>query len=548
MKRGLLTLAIVAIALLCSSVYAYAPLVQPIPDVWIGDQEDNGPGGVPDINFFRFSNAFNFDKYVKKDPMDEDQSTTNVRWSFLATATGLLRINGIATLDSEADSLQPDLVAKELTSWPNNNEMKTDGRDTSWATFLDLVDSPDGLGPPWVVDPTEATCLDTIITVYASNGSKATSTHVNVKANVIDGIVQLPDVLSGGLIHVISYPDPATDGWTYPLPDGLNVGYSGPDPFYVGTHRTSGGSVGIDGSTTRFVYGVWESPADEIAYVANNVYRIQYTIRTSEPDTNKVPNCRLLTEFVSPGKMVFSGGNRLGKGLFAPDTDGNIYNVYVGPPDLTATGITNLKVKFEVIDFSPDEQGTNWLDNVEVDRFPTPDKTAGTLVKSFSTSPADFSSWFPLTLGSPFGPSTVGSNSTGLFIQTPGPVTGQINYGMWSLGASSSTESFEADRLYRCIYTLQSAEQATIGQVRLINANLVGDWSAKIALVPNQTQSQMPPPGGADYSVWFGTLPQLYVDPTKNKMSYLFDVADGQLAQLGTCYLTKVELYYYAVP
>jgi hypothetical protein len=546
MKRGLLTLAIVAIALLCSSVYAYAPLVQPIPDVWIGDQEDNPTSGVPDINFFRFSDAINFDKYVKKDPLDEDQSTTNVRWSFLATATGLLSINGITTLDSEADSLQPDLVGKELTSWPNNNEMKPDGRDSSWADFRDFVDSPEGLGPPWL-DPTEATCLDTFITIYASNGAKATSTNVNVRANVKDGIVHLPDVLSGGLIHVISYPNPADEGWTYTFPDGLHLGYSGADPFYVATHHTSGGSMGVDGSTTRFVYGIWESPADEIAYVADNVYRIQYTIRTSEPDTNKVPNCRLLTDFVATGVLAFSGGNRLGRGLFAPDTDGNVYNVYVGPPDLTAAGITNLKVKFEVIDFSPDEQGTNWLDNVEVDRFPTPDKTAGTLVKSFASQP-DFSTWSSLTLGTPFGPATVGSNATGLFVQTPGPVTGQLNYGNWSLSASGSTESFEAGRLYRCIYTLQSAQQTTIGQIRLINANTVNDWSAKIALVPNQVQTQMPPAGGADYSVWFGTLPQLYGDPANNKMSYLFDVADGQLAQIGTCYLTKVELYYYAVP
>jgi hypothetical protein len=254
-----------------------------------------------------------------------------------------------------------------------------------------------------------------------------------------------------------------------------------------------------------------------------------------------------MTDFVSPGVNVFSGANRLGRGLFAPDTDGNDYNVYIGPPDLTATGITNLKVKFEVIDFSPDEQGTNWLDNVEVDRFPTPDKTAGTLVKSFA-SQSDFSSWTSLTLGTPFGPATVGSNLSGLFVQTPGPVTGQLNYGNWSLSASNSTESFEAGRLYRCIYTLQSAQQTTIGQVRLINANLVNDWSAKIALSPNQKHEQMPPAGGADYSVWFETLPQLYGNPANNKMSYLFDVADGQVAQIGTCTLTKVELYYYAIP
>jgi hypothetical protein len=117
MKRGLLTLTIVAIALLCSSVYAYAPVIGNIPDIIIGDMEDNGTScGLTDLNFFRFTDAFNFDEYVTAETGDPDAGTTYpqiVRWSFLATNTGLLKINGIATLADASESIEPGL--KELT-------------------------------------------------------------------------------------------------------------------------------------------------------------------------------------------------------------------------------------------------------------------------------------------------------------------------------------------------------------------------------------------------------------------------------------------------
>nr|HQH12815.1 hypothetical protein [Candidatus Sumerlaeota bacterium] len=95
MKKGLiLTLATVAVALLSTVGYGYAPIIGNIPDVIIGDKDDP-IGSTEDLYFFRFTNAFNFDDYLSKHPNDEDQSTTNVRWSFLASDPGLLLINGI---------------------------------------------------------------------------------------------------------------------------------------------------------------------------------------------------------------------------------------------------------------------------------------------------------------------------------------------------------------------------------------------------------------------------------------------------------------------
>jgi hypothetical protein len=540
-------------------VYAYAPVIGNIPDIIIGDMEDNGTScGLTDLNFFRFTDAFNFDEYVTAETGDPDAGTTYpqiVRWSFLATNTGLLKINGIATLADASESIEPGL--KELTSYPNTG---TPPRLTSLASFRDLVDSPEPDAPPYL-DPSEGSCLDTVITIYASNGSKADSKEVLVKANVKLGELCLPDGLSWPippLTPVKDWNSPGTEGWVprgegWPA-DNLFFAYTADGkPFYVTSHTSSGGDISAAGHATRYVYGLWRSTGTDVPYVANNVYRIQYKISTSQADETKVPNCRLLTYFKSPTATMLAGGNRVGKSKtagegFAPDASGKTYNVYIGPPDLTATGATFLEVNFEVIDFDPNESGTNTMEECHVARFDTPDKTAGTLVKTYTTW-AGFASYGGSILGTGFANATMGSGGSGLYLTTPmtNPV-GKIVWGEWTLGADVSGDSFEASNLYRCVYTLHKSSGGNIGKIRLINANYAGDWSAKIALVPDQEQAHMPQTTDTEYSVWFETMPALYSNPTYNGMSYLADVTDGSATQGGTLYLSKIELLTYPIP
>jgi hypothetical protein len=292
------------------------------------------------------------------------------------------------------------------------------------------------------------------------------------------------------------------------------------------------------------------------------VYVTEYTIRTNQTDATKVPNVRLFTEYVGTGILAVSGGNRIGTSAaqpapFVPDADGEIYNVYSScPVDMSGAGVTNLRVKFEVIDFAANEEGRMYLDEVNVSRFETPDKSAGTLEATYN--PADLQSdWTSILLGSPFGNATMGSNSTGLSIQTPAtvsaPVSGNIDVGIWTRGADGTSEFFEADKLYRCIYTLSvptAGEQSTVGKIRIYNANKNGTWSAQIALIPDQIQVQMPPLGGLEYDVWFETEPTLYGggNADLNEMTYSFDISDGSNTQIGTVYLEKVELYTYDIP
>jgi hypothetical protein len=354
---------------------------------------------------------------------------------------------------------------------------------------------------------------------------------------------------SEGTTFVYLYDQPLLDGWTrFPMADDTFIDNPG-GSFYIGPHMTSGNSIGGSGRTSDNAYSMWESPGTDIPYIANQVYRIKYTIRTTQTDQSLVPNLRLLTEVIGSGIMAVSGGGRLGVGPFAPTTTPEVYNMYLHPPDLSSASpsVTNLRIKFEVIDFSENEEGTNYLDQVEVQRFTPYDVTAGTFEASW-TSPADFSSWSPLTLGSPFGPATVSSSPTGLYIETPVDVTHPIpNYGQWSLTSGSSGVQYEVDKLYRVIYTMSSMDQSTLGKIRIMSSNEAVYWVSKLHLVPDQTQVHMPDADGEEYSIWQETLPVLYGD-NKDRMTLLFDVADGSDSQHGRVYLTGVEIYSFSIP
>jgi len=555
MKKGLiLTLATVAVALLCTVSYGYAPLIKDIPQVWIGnDGNADIPETVsPDLYFFRYTNAFNFDQYVYHNPLDEDQSTTNVRWSFLADSADLVTINGIETLSDASEALKPEDVGKELTSYPNND---TPPRATSFATFRDILDSPTTSEPPYPA-PTSGSELNTIITIFASNGTKASSKEVVVRANLIDGI----DKLSSVVESVWTDAAPSAD-WSklYPTDRQFINAFDG--SFYIATQLTSGGSIGASGHATDSVWSYWNAPATAATYVANQVYRAKYTIHTTQTNQNNVPNMRMLLSCTDGTSAAFAGGSRIGKGPSAPTSTPQVYDVYFGPRDLSTLlpAIQYVTLSWELIDFATDENGTNYLDSVELQRFPTPDKVAGTSIKTFQGA-SGFAGWTSYKLTQVggvtfYGDVTFGGGGTAsnVSIQTPGPVdpSGHINWGQWSCGslATPSGVTFEANKLYRTVYTL-SANSQSLGKVRLINNTIGGQWSAELDADSNAFTAQMPTPGGLDYDVWQESMPTLYSggDVAFNGMTFLFDVSDGRADQSGTTVLSKVEVLSYDIP
>jgi hypothetical protein len=110
--------------------------------------------------------------------------------------------------------------------------------------------------------------------------------------------------------------------------------------------------------------------------------------------------------------------------------------------------------------------------------------------------------------------------------------------------------TFEANKLYRTVYTL-SADRQNLGKVRLINNNVGGSWSAELDADSYAFTAQMPTTGaGKEYDVWQESMPTLYsgADVAKNAMTFLFDVTDGNATQYGTTVLSKVEVLSYSIP
>ncbi|MCX7001120.1 MAG: hypothetical protein NT106_12630 [Candidatus Sumerlaeota bacterium] len=332
--------------------------------------------------------------------------------------------------------------------------------------------------------------------------------------------------------------------------------------FYIATQTTSGGSVGASGHATRSVWSYWSAPATAMSYVANKVYRAKYSIRTTQADQNKVPNIRMLLQCTDGINAAFAGGNRLGRGPSAPTSTPQVYSVYFGPMDVSSLipEILYVTLSWELIDFAAEEDGTNYLDSVVVERFATPAKSGGTAVASFQGA-SGFAGWTSYKLtenppGTPFYGNVTfagGGASTSVSIQTPGPVeaSGHVNWGQWSIGSTSGV-TFLANKLYRTVYTL-SADRQSLGKVRLINNNVGGSWSAELDADSNAYTAQMPTTGaGKEYDLWQESMPTLYTgapaELAKNGMTFLFDVTDGQAAQYGTTVLSKVEVLSYSIP
>ena len=349
--------------------------------------------------------------------------------------------------------------------------------------------------------------------------------------------------------RIKNYSGPATQGWTKSLynPDGFLV----EDPagnFYIATHYTDGGSAGIAGSKTKNTYGSWQNPENDIPLVDNQLYRVKYSIRTSQSDQNAVPNVRLMIEASTNSTVAASCGGRIGGGIFAPTIPGNDYCIYFAPPENLPSSVTQIRLKFELCDFNSKEAGSIFLDEVEITRMDAPNLVDGDLIMSFAPP---FAGWGFHDLDAPFGSVTSGNDPIGIYIETPGAnYADAVHYGSWSLQAKDSGISYQSNKLYRCIYTLQTPDHSTIGKIRMINHNQGNEWCSFYNLVPDEVQEQMPDADGENYSLFYETMPRLFSgdDAYRNSMNFGFDLSDGNDAQEGRAYLTRVELYTYDLP
>jgi hypothetical protein len=528
MRKGLvLTLAIVAIALLSASVYGYAPVIYQIPDVVIGDQEDQ-VGWSVDRNFFRFTDAFSFLDYVE----DQDTTKTLLKWAFIeetspgGTPADWFEISGVT--QTTVGNTNPPPGAKDLT---------LGGTDYT-PTFRDIYASPhseDGAdeGPYTGIVEAEGK-HDKLIWLYASDGTREDSRDVMVYS-----IAGEFDSLSGGVIFDKRYTfDSSTEGFNFIAPS--NPSYSG------ATSGWSGGRISItspNDSTSRV--GLFSGPT-EIAYVAGNVFRARFTVTSSQATASANPQMRLRwiqDQSLESTSLVLNSSGTYSNALPTDPTTKD-YTIYFSPILSGSMGVA-----FDMLDFDPAQWGTHYVDEIVIEHFATP--AGGTAVKTY-TDTADFANWSFVTNISPYGAVTSGVGTGTLSITST--AAANSNFGWWQSSGSANELTYVADKLNRARFTLRCASDPArndMPQIRLRAQNEDGQITQTMELSSQGAggPGAMPTVGGTDYDVYWET-PALPASPTTANDGYLvtIDVLDFDTTKGGTIYLDSVAADYLTIP
>ncbi len=212
MKKGLLAgLLLTSVTFVGANAFAAAPVISNIPDVIIGDAEDNVG---TDNNFFVFTNAFNFDNFVS----DLDTPKASLQWSFdegddaVAPNQRWFTING-----KQAVHLGSSEIATSGNTGHNPPAPANELRSVSqFASFRDIIFSP-GSGPAQQFPaPTEPDKSDhaagKVVTFYVSDGTNVASKSILVATRDNQN-----DALSGGSQFTQLYDEPfsaAPTVWT----------------------------------------------------------------------------------------------------------------------------------------------------------------------------------------------------------------------------------------------------------------------------------------------------------------------------------------------
>lgn len=380
MKKGLFLTLVFAVAMLSSSVFANAPLISDVPDIVIGDIEDNYTSGTEtiDINFFVFSNAFVFDEYVT----DPDTTESLLKWSFAkvgATPANDITING---QNPEASNfLNPTAELRGVA-------------DT--ASLRNITLSP--VGPNFFPTPPNPSYVENIV-FYVSDTVNSDSTEVDVYT--VDG---------------------AEDGFSVGIP-----------PIWSETWDTQGTWRAYNGSWATTTVGAYDSAARALRYTVadfndttntwgSNWYQYQYVVDPSNlmlglvsPITYQAGNVyavkatiRATSDSASPSVRMLVGDSN---NTFAAIATYDYETVGVGgaagatskPYMLLFEPVATTSPMFVHFDiFTPKVNGSFWIEEVSAYRIPV----AQVVTTGTPTAVTNFTAWgargetAPITIGS----------------------------------------------------------------------------------------------------------------------------------------------------
>lgn len=313
MRRGLHAfIGMIALALFATSSHAIAPVFRTIPDVIIGDTEDN-IGFTIDNNMFRYINALNLQTLIT----DADSPTTGIRFAYLEASThNDISIQGKRQLDLSTE------FPNSPGTWNASVELRTIPSGSFIMSFRDVFRSPTPDATPYPdplvnpanpgdgsYGPTQTAILPGRqanggwspltggrgITIYAADTSDNVASRTLMVYSINNGV----DALSGAYSTVFSDTLQTTTNWRYLSISGMSVATSS---FATNLLALSAGATAT-GSLNKF-FGRWETrPAvgdpnqitARIPYVSGNkVYVARFYLTGGGPaNKGNLPTIRI---------------------------------------------------------------------------------------------------------------------------------------------------------------------------------------------------------------------------------------------------------------
>lgn len=473
------------IAASTSGAFAIAPALQSMPDVYIGDQEDNIG---TDNNLFVFTNAFQFDNYVN----DLDTTVSDLIWSFdeFSPAQNWFQINGKGPVLLGDTAIIAEAIAggpQHLNPGDAKNIRKGDllvpGQTPGYASFRDIVLSPAGQNPPFYPTPTQLAehGAGKFVRFYVSDTFNVVSTDVLVKT-----LDQGFDTLSPAFqfqknqddnftTNVVGTGPSDPNGWQY-YPDSI----TGQTGNYDATAQALRIATTNLPSNTTWRASSWQPNLNEwlpYAYVGpNRVIRSKWMVYAggqSPNALNVIPNIRLKLQngfaVSSTFELLTSDANARGSAEVAyamedaPRQDASnpsIYRVDYDPVDVPAL-VSNrqqaqngaIRRVFESYQTAPNTNGSIYLTESVVGTYPiaatplstTPIKSYGiTDLQNFAVGGYPLSGAFQayyfagITDTNRFGTPTADANISMTWVSGQGAVFNSVNLATDRIGAATA--------------------------------------------------------------------------------------------------------------
>jgi len=254
MNKGLMSLFAAMITLAgVSNTFATAPTIGNIPDIVIGDAENNGPS---DNNFFVFPNAFVFDDYAS----DDVTPTNQLKWSFdegnPVEASHWYEVNGIAPVHVGTTAAAGDTSVTAAHVLPANDLRVASPN----ASFRDVVFSPTSGGSGPFPTPSADHSNGKVVTFYVSDGTYAASKDILVKTidNASDSATQEVPGVTPFSSDTFSTDNRNANGWTT---GGATSGDPALNSFTwdsgTGAYRITVASTVTSGELNRYRFAYW---------------------------------------------------------------------------------------------------------------------------------------------------------------------------------------------------------------------------------------------------------------------------------------------------